>query len=175
MKDSTRLSKRISFILRHSPESIGQEIDKAGWMNVQPLIKALNITKEELDSVVKNCNKQRYEYNENQTKIRARQGHSVEVDLGYKECKPPMFLYHGTSTNSLDSIFISGIKKMNRHHVHLSFDEETAKNVGGRHGSPIILRINAEEMWNNGEKFYLSNNNVWLTEYVDPKYFSILS
>lgn len=175
MKDLTKLSKKMSYILRHAPESINQKLDDAGWMPVQPLLKALNISKQDLDFIIENNNKKRFEYNDNETKIRASQGHSIEVDLGYEERKPPAYLYHGTSTNNLDFIFTSGIKKMGRHHVHLSADEETAKNVGSRHGRPIILRVNAEEMWNNGEKFYLSNNNVWLTDYVDIKYFSIVA
>lgn len=175
MKDVIKLSKKLSYILRHAPESINQKLDDAGWMLVQPLLKALDISKQDLDFVVENDNKKRYEYNDTGLKIRASQGHSIEVDLGYEERKPPMFLYHGTSTNNLDSIFTSGIKKMNRQHVHLSSNEETAKNVGSRHGRPIILRINAEEMWKNGEKFYLSNNNVWLTDYIDSKYFSIVA
>lgn len=104
-------------------------------------------------------------------KIRARQGHSVNVDVELKEMTPPDVLYHGTAETSVDAIMKEGILKMNRIHVHLSQTVETAINVGKRHGNPAVLRINARQMHEDGIKFYLSNNGVWLTDFVDPMYF----
>jgi len=119
---------------------------------------------------VKTNNKQRYEYNEDETLIRARQGHSINVDVNLSESTPPDILYHGTATRFLDSILEKGIVKGNRLHVHLSKDEETATTIGARHGKPYVLKIDAKKMYEDGIKFYLSNNNVWLTDFVDVKY-----
>jgi putative RNA 2'-phosphotransferase len=123
-----------------------------------------------LDDIVKTNNKQRYEYNEDETLIRARQGHSIKVDVNLSESTPPDILYHGTATRFLDSILEKGIVKGNRLYVHLSKDEETATTVGARHGKPYVLKIDAKKMYEDGIKFYLSNNNVWLTDFVDAKY-----
>ena len=128
---------------------------------------------EELLEIVATNNKKRYEFNDDKTKIRARQGHSVNVNVDLRECVPPDILYHGTATRFLDSILKKGINKGTRLHVHLSPDEETAVRVGERHGSPVVLRINARQMHDDGLKFYLSNNGVWLTDFVAPNYLII--
>lgn len=165
------MGKQLSFLLRHDSEAFSNGlIDKHGWRKVSELIKDHKYTKDLLDDIVKTNNKQRYEYNEDETLIRARQGHSINVDVNLSESTPPDILYHGTATRFLDSILEKGIVKGNRLHVHLSKDEETATTIGARHGKPYVLKIDAKKMHEDGIKFYLSNNNVWLTDFVDVKY-----
>ena len=165
------MGKQLSFLLRHDSEAFSNGlIDKHGWRKVSELVKDHNYTKDLLDDIVKTNNKQRYEYNEDETLIRARQGHSINVDVNLSESTPPDILYHGTATRFLDSILEKGIVKGNRLHVHLSKDEETATTIGARHGKSYVLKIDAKKMHEDGIKFYLSNNNVWLTDFVDVKY-----
>jgi len=168
-------SKFLSLILRHRPELIGIQLDEQGWINVTTLIdkmqsfgKAMDFAT--LEEVVANNNKKRFAFNEDKTMIRANQGHSIKIDLGYEPATPPEFLYHGTASKYVDSILKGGIQKRQRHHVHLSADFNTAKSVGSRYGSPVILKIDAAIMERAGLQFYKSDNNVWLTEYIDPKY-----
>lgn len=175
-KKEQKLGKFFSLILRHKPEEIGIELDKNGWCSVEELIEKINrngkeIDEKILDNIVKNNDKARYEFNENKTKIRARQGHSIDVDVELKERVPPRYLYHGTAERFLDSIKEKGIEKGSRQYVHLSEDTETAFNVGKRHGKPCIIKINSEKMYKDGQKFYLSNNGVWLVKYVGTEYF----
>ena len=170
-----KLSKFISLILRHKPEEVGITLDDFGWAKVEDLINGINnsgrrIDKEILEEIVRTDNKQRYSFNEDKTKIRANQGHSIPVKVDLKELEPPETLYHGTATKSLKGIQKQGIKSMSRLYVHLSKDFETAKQVGTRHGECVILVINAKRMYEDGIKFYLSENGVWLTEYIDTKY-----
>ena len=126
-----------------------------------------------LDQVVAENNKKRFEFSEDGTRIRASQGHSVEVDLGYEPKSPPEFLYHGTATKFLDSIFKRGLDKRKRHHVHMSADHDTATNVGSRHGKVVVLRVRAQAMVQAGHQFYRSTNGVWLTEAVPSEYLEI--
>ena len=174
-KQNTKISKFLSLVLRHKPETIQIQLDKNGWVSVSELIKKLNkngkeINFEILKHIVATNSKKRFAFNEDKTKIRASQGHSLQIDLNYEPIKPPNVLYHGTSERFLDSILKSGIEKRNRQHVHLSSDIETAFKVGQRHGKPVILEIETEKMNKDGHKFYLSENNVWLTEYVPVEY-----
>lgn len=162
--------KHLSFLLRHDTE---YQFDKHGYREVNDLINNHGYTKAELIEIVETNDKQRYEFNNDKTKIRARQGHSINVDVELKETTPPDVLYHGTATRFLDSIMKTGINKMSRNYVQLSTDIDTATTVGSRHGTPIILKVNSRKMSDDGIKFYLSNNNVWLTEYVDTKYIEI--
>lgn len=178
MEKYIKLSRFLSLILRHKPEEIGLTLDNQGYLEVEKLLQGINntgrkIDKDILDEIVASDNKQRYSYNHDGTKIRANQGHSVKVDLGLTKSKPPEFLYHGTVERFLDSISKQGLLRMGREYVHLSDNIETAKNVGTRRGKPIILVINAEEMYNDGLEFYLSENNVWLVENVPVKYISM--
>ena len=170
-----KTSKFLSYVLRHNPELIDLKLDENGWANVDELItKSKNnnqsFTFEELDEIVQTNDKKRFVFNEDKTKIRANQGHSIDVDLALKPQQPPEFLYHGTGQNNVDSILEKGIEKRDRQHVHLSQDKETANKVGMRHGKPIILTIKTEKMFEDGILFYLSENNVWLTDFVAPKY-----
>ncbi len=171
MKGDEELGKFISLILRHKPECIGIHLDENGWANVEDLINGINragkiINREILNRIVVENNKKRYSYNEDGTKIRANQGHSIKVDVNLKEQVPPPILYHGTATRFMESIKIKGILKGNRQHVHLSQELETAFNVGKRHGKPIVLVIDTKAMIEAGYTFYLSENNVWLCENI---------
>ncbi len=173
-KDS--MSKFISLILRHHPEAAYIELDEHGWADVDKLIKGIKRTgkkmnMELLEEIVRTDNKQRYSFNEDKTRIRANQGHSISVDVGLKEQEPPVFLYHGTAVGFYQRIQEQGLKPMRRLYVHLSKDVETAVNVGKRHGKPIVLKIHSGDMYRDGQTFYLSENGVWLTKNVAPKYF----
>lgn len=175
--EKKKISKFLSLILRHQPETINLTLDENGWANVDELREKcsknkINFTLEELDEVVETNDKKRFIFNEDKTKIRANQGHSIDIDLALKPQQPPEFLYHGTAQGNVDSILNKGIEKRNRQHVHLSLDKETATKVGMRHGKPIILTIRTGKMFEDGILFYLSENNVWLTDFVDAKYIT---
>ena len=163
--------KKLSFLLRHDRS---YEFDEHGWREINDLISNHGYTMEELEKIVLENNKQRFEFSEDKSKIRARQGHSILVDVELKELTPPDILYHGTAESYLDSIKEKGIVRGNRLYVHLSNTKETACNVGKRHGFPIILSIDAKRMSEDGHKFFLSRNGVWLTDYVDVKYITKL-
>ena len=174
-KEIKRKSKFLSLILRHKPEAINLKLDNNGWANVDDLLKKskskINLSFKELEFVVKTNNKKRFSFNEDKTKIRANQGHSLKnVDLELENTKPPQFLYHGTVNKFIESIKKIGLQKMNRQHVHLSKDIETANNVGSRRGKPVILSIQTLEMYNDGFEFYCSKNGVWLTDNIPVKY-----
>jgi putative RNA 2'-phosphotransferase len=170
----SKISKAMSYWLRHKPEKIGIELDKEGWTDISILLdkakSEIEFTIEELKEVVKNSDKQRFAISEDGAKIRANQGHSVEVKLTFKEITAPPVLYHGTVQEFIEPIEKKGLKPMKRHHVHLSKDQETAEKVGSRRGKAIILKIDATKMQDDGFKFYISENGVYLTDFVPPKY-----
>lgn len=168
-KDLTKKGKHLSFLLRHDTE---YQFDEHGYREVSDLIKNHGYTKQEIEEIVETNDKKRYEFNDSHTKIRARQGHSIKINVDLKETTPPDVLYHGTATRFLESIFEEGIKKMNRNHVHLSENMQIATEVGKRYGKPALLRIDSKRMNNDGIKFYLSNNNVWLTDYIPIIYIT---
>jgi len=172
-----KTSKFLSYVLRHHPEIIGLHLDENGWADVDELItKSTNdsqgFTFEELNEIVETNDKKRFIFNEDKTRIRANQGHSIDINLALIPQQPPEFLYHGTAQSNIESILEKGIEKRSRQHVHLRQDKETATKVGMRHGKPIILTINTLKMFEDGIKFYLSDNEVWLTDFVDAKYIS---
>lgn len=174
-KEINNLSKFLSLILRHKPETIGIELDENGWVNTNILLEKYNqhshkIDFETLKFIVETNNKKRFSFSDNFEKIRANQGHSLDIELGYLATKPPRILYHGTAEKNVNSILLHGLDKRNRHHVHLSQDIETAINVGKRHGKPFIFEILSEKMSNNKFEFFVSENGVWLTENVPVKY-----
>lgn len=176
--DSKRISKLMSLILRHQPGVIGVELDKNGWLDVEQLIQGINrkgipFDFDQLKEVVAENNKKRFAFNEDQTKIRANQGHSVNVDVELKSSTPPNTLYHGTVAKFVDAIKENGLIPGSRLHVHLSADVETAQNVGSRRGKPIILEVQALEMHEAGFTFYLSENGVWLTEKVPADFIGL--
>lgn len=165
--DKRQISKYLSFILRHNPAGIGLKLDDHGWADIGELIKKAkyHLTRELLEEIVRTNDKQRFKVEGN--RIRASQGHSIDVDLGLVEKKPPEYLYHGAPERKMRLIWDEGLKKMDRNHVHLSIDIKTAKKVGQRHGGKtVILRVCTGLMYQNGYKFYLSDNNVWLTDKV---------
>lgn len=169
------VSKFLSLILRHKPETVGMELDENGWADVAELMTKMAqhqcvFTKEELEEVVATNDKKRFAFNETHTRIRASQGHSVNIDLSLQESEPPEYLYHGTAERFLEVIKREGLMKMSRQHVHLSSDKEMAAKVGGRHGKPVVLRVSSGRMHKDGIPFYLSENNVWLTDTVPVQY-----
>ncbi len=169
-------SKYISLILRHKPETIGITLDEHGWADVSELIKGISKTHhldmETLEEIVKTDNKQRYSFNEDKTKIRANQGHSIPVDVELDAKEPPEFLWHGTGEKFVASIDREGLIPKSRLYVHLSADYDTAKVVGARHGKPVIYKVKSGEMQQYGYTFYQSVNGVWLTKEVPTKYLN---
>lgn len=170
-----RISKFLSLVLRHKPEVINLTLDENGWAAVDELMEKCakherSFTLKELIEMVETNDKKRFIFNEDKTRIRANQGHSITIDLALQPQQPPEFLYHGTAEANIPSILKSGIEKRSRQHVHLSQDKDTATKVGMRHGKPVILTIETGKMHEAGIPFYLSENNVWLTDFVDAKY-----
>ena len=170
MIDLTNKSKFISLILRHKPETIGIKLDEHGYANVDELIKGVDINFETLEKIVREDEKGRYAFNEDKTKIRANQGHTINVDVELEEKIPPDILYHGTATKYEDSINQKGLISKERLYVHMTDSLEVAKKVGTRHGKLIVYEIEAKKMSQDGIKFFKSVNNVWLTKNVDAKY-----
>jgi putative RNA 2'-phosphotransferase len=172
------LSKFLSLVLRHEPERLGLTLDSAGWVDVGQLLEAcckqkIPLTRERLDHIVATSEKKRFAYDETLTRIRASQGHSVTVDLGYEPQVPPETLFHGTVAKFLPSIRQYGLAKGERHHVHLSPNAGTAIKVGERRGSPVLLTVMAGAMNQAGHVFYRSANGVWLVDSVPTKFLSI--
>jgi putative RNA 2'-phosphotransferase len=170
-----RASKFLSLILRHEPGRAGLTLDDAGWVSVASLLKAVNrngvaLTREQLEHIVATSEKKRFAFSDDGQRIRASQGHSLDVDLQYEPQTPPELLYHGTATRFLDSIRQHGLQKMARHDVHLSADTKMTLQVGGRHGKPVLLVIRAGDMYRAGHVFRRSANGVWLVEYVPAEY-----
>ncbi|MEU5364942.1 RNA 2'-phosphotransferase [Streptomyces sp. NPDC005925] len=170
---TVKVSKYLSKHLRHQPELIGLTLDAGGWVEIEALIAAAGahgfpFTREELDHVVVTNDKRRFAVEG--TRIRASQGHSVDVELGLPTATPPPYLYHGTVAGNLDAIRAEGLRPMNRHDVHLSPDRETATRVGARRGRPVVLSVDAGTMHRDGHEFRVSANGVWLTEAVPAKY-----
>lgn len=169
-----KISKNLSYWLRHKPEKIGITLDKEGWTDVAELIEKakaeIEFNIEELKEVVAESDKQRFALSEDGTKIRANQGHSVDVKIKFKEIAAPPVLYHGTVGQFMDSINKKGLIPGKRHHVHLSKDKETAEKVGSRRGTAIILKIDSMKMQDDGFRFYISENGVYLTDFVPSKY-----
>jgi putative RNA 2'-phosphotransferase len=177
-KESARISKFLSLILRHRPETIGLTLQEGGWASVEELLIKINQKEQILDLellkfIVENNDKKRFAFNENGTMIRASQGHSVEVDLQLPVSTAPDVLYHGTAAHLLQAVLRDGLKKQQRHHVHLSAQLATAIAVGGRHGKPVLLEIDARAMQAAGYVFYISANGVWLADEVPAIFMKV--
>ena len=174
----TDSSKFLSLILRHKPETIGIKLDEHGWADVSELISGISKTRpfdmKMLEEIVRTDSKQRYSFNEDKTLIRANQGHSIPVDVELEKKTPPEFLYHGTGEKFVSSIDKEGLRSKSRLYVHLSKDTETAVKVGSRHGKPVVYRVEAGKMADDGYEFFLSVNGVWLTKAVPAEYLSKL-
>jgi putative RNA 2'-phosphotransferase len=174
-KEIRHISKFLSLVLRHQPQLIGIRLDQNGWTSVDELIRRSNeygvkFDKDLLHHVVATNSKKRFAINETGDKIRASQGHSIKIELGYISQQPPEILYHGTAEKFVPSILQTGLEKRNRQHVHLSADFSTAIQVGQRHGKPFVFRILAVQMYYDNFVFYISENGVWLTDHVPPNY-----
>ena len=174
-----KLSKYISYLLRHHPEAAGVTLDEHGWAVVDELINGMSkthpITRDVLEEIVRTDAKQRYTISSAGTRIRANHGHSVKVDPEPEETEPPEFLYHGTAEKSVESILEKGILPMERVYVHISSDIETAMEVGRRHGKPVVFRIKSAEMYKDGYPFFRSTNGLWLAREVPPRYLELLN
>ena len=171
----TKVSKFLSLVLRHKPDAAGISLDEHGWANVDELINGVSVNYpgfniDILEEIVRTDEKQRYSFNEDGSKIRANQGHSIPVDVELEVVMPPRYLYHGTGEKYAGLIERDGLIPKSRLHVHLSGDVETAINVGKRHGSPIIYLVDSGSMYEQGYTFYKSVNGVWLTEKVPVEY-----
>jgi putative RNA 2'-phosphotransferase len=174
-RKTIRASKFLSLILRHKAHRFGLDPDIAGWVPVSELLEAVNrhgvaLTFEQLKHVVETNDKKRFEFSEDRSRIRASQGHSIEVDLQYQPQSPPELLYHGTPERFVASIRTNGLNKGQRHHVHLSPAPQTAVKVGQRRGRPAVLTIRSGEMYLQGHLFYQSANGVWLVDKVPPEF-----
>jgi len=178
MSSKNSTSKFISLILRHKPEAIGISLDEHGWADVSGLIDGINaaggyaIDMDLLEDIVRTDEKGRYSFNDDHTLIRANQGHSIPVDVELEEKTPPDVLWHGTGEKYVESIERQGLLPKSRLYVHLSSDEETARKVGSRHGRPVVYKVDCRKMAEDGYKFFLSANKVWLTKEVPPKYLA---
>lgn len=174
-----RTSKFLSLVLRHRPETIGLVLDDGGWVSIDDLRAAMAqhghpISRDELGTVVAENDKQRFVIDSTTDRIRANQGHSVDVDLGLPDSVPPDVLYHGTPLRNVTSILAEGLTKQARHAVHLSPDVPTAQRVGARRGAAVVLCVNAAAMHADGHRFSVSANGVWLTDSVPPQYLERL-
>ena len=169
-----KISKFMSYVLRHKPESIGIELDKNGWVGLDEFIDASGLSMDMISDVVRTSDKQRFAISEDRLSIRANQGHSVDIDLGLGAVTPPDVLYHGTANEYVPSILEIGIVSQKRHHVHLSELYGTAVVVGGRHGTAEVLEIDTKRMNEDGYEFYVSVNGVWLTDKVPVKYIKYM-
>lgn len=171
-------SKLLSYVLRHRPESIGLTLDANGWAEIDDLLVCCaahgkSLDRALLDRVVAQNDKQRFAFSADGARIRASQGHSIAVDLALPAVAPPDVLYHGTASRFLKAILADGLHAGGRRHVHLSRDIGTARQVGTRHGFPVVLRVDARRMQGDGHVFYLSANAVWLTDAVPPRYLAV--
>lgn len=177
-KQLDKISKFLSFVLRHKPDAINLKLDIHGWAEISELIEKASferpLTVELIKQVVATNSKQRFSLSEDGQRIRANQGHSIGVDLDLSPKIPPPVLYHGTATRFLSSILEKGLQSGQRHHVHLSADVETATIVGQRHGKPVVLQVASGEMHLQGFVFFLSENGVWLIDSVPTNYLSVL-
>lgn len=169
------ISKFLSYVLRHAPDSIGLTLDPHGWAFIDDLLDKANkagtaIDRDTLLQIVANSDKQRFTLAEDGQKIRAAQGHSIPVDLGLQTREPPKILYHGTALHNLEPILAEGLNAGQRMQVHLSLDRQTAHKVGQRHGKPVVLSVDAAQMFRDGHKFVCADNGVWLTDHVPAHY-----
>lgn len=165
------LSKRLAHVLRHRPDAVGLELDPAGWVDLDDLVAALGVTREQVEHVVRTNDKQRYALVGD--RIRAQQGHSVPVDLGLEPVSPPAVLWHGTVATAVPQVLREGLQRRARHAVHLSPDPQTAVRVGARRGRPALLRIDAAGLAQAGAVFTLSGHGVWLVDEVPPAHLSV--
>jgi putative RNA 2'-phosphotransferase len=177
---SRRISKRLSYVLRHAPDSVGVQLDAAGWVPVDDLLAALarhglRLTRRQLEHVVATNDKRRFALDASGRRIRASQGHSVPVELGYAPTEPPTVLFHGTAVRNVRAILEAGLRPGGRHAVHLSPDVAAARLVGARRGKHVVLEVDSGAMAEEGHRFSCSANGVWLVAAVPPEFLRPLS
>jgi len=181
MNKLKNFSRFMSYVLRHNPSAIGANLDDQGWTDfdifVNSFMRRYHVSRidavKAINLIVENDEKGRYQVSfSNPKKIRACQGHTA-IKINFAKADPPEFLYHGTSLDFLNSILKDGIKSMTRHHVHLSIDKKSAMKVGQRHGKPVVLKIQAKKMQEDNYEFFLSENNIWLIDFVPPEYITV--
>lgn len=178
-KQDIALGRFLSLVLRHHPQAAFVTLDAHGWADVEALLSGCSragkpLDREDLERIVQENSKQRYSFNEDHTKIRANQGHSLPVDVELTQAVPPDVLYHGTATRFLDSIRQKGITAASRQYVHLSADVDTARTVGARHGKPVVLVVDTRTMVQDNQLFYRSKNQIWLCRAVPWQYVTRL-
>jgi putative RNA 2'-phosphotransferase len=173
-KTLTKKSKLLALVLRHKPQAIDLELDPNGWASVDFITKSgKGITHEDIETIVTDCAKGRYELSEDKTKIRAIYGHSVDVRTVTEPSEPPEILYHGTATKTVSILLKQGLKSMKRKYVHLSTGTEMATSVGSRHGTPAVLKVRAKALFDTGHLFYNKGEHVWLTDFVPPEFIEV--
>ncbi|WP_018044248.1 RNA 2'-phosphotransferase [Methylobacterium sp. 88A] len=170
---SKETSKFLSYVLRHAPDAIGITLDRQGWVDIDTLLAAAlrsgtAINRATLHEIVATSDKKRFTLSPDGSRIRAAQGHSVEIALDLAPCEPPPILFHGTAIHAVPAILADGLRPGARNHVHLSAEAETARRVGQRHGKPAVLTVAAQNMWRAGTHFYRADNGVWLVGHVPP-------
>ena len=178
--DYKKLSKEISYALRHAPWEYELELDSEGFVPVEQLISALDesgkhgrpITVSDLEYIIANSDKTRFEIQGD--RVRALYGHTIPMHISKEPIVPPAILYHGTTHKAAKIILKDGLKPMKRQYVHLSVDTDTAVQVGKRRDSePAILKIDAAKAHSDGVKFYKGNDKVVLADYIPPEYISM--
>ena len=172
MMKMKRIGKKLCFALRHRPEVFNLVLDDEGFCDAEDVCRAFNIVYEELERIVAESDKKRFELSDG--KIRALYGHSFSNRIKKEEIAPPEYLYHGTSHESALLILQEGLKSMKRQYVHLSFDFSMAKEVGlRRDDQPVILRISALKAYKNGVVFYEGNERTVLADYIPFEYIEV--
>jgi len=178
-REQVRVSRRISMVLRHRPESAGLTLDTNGWVPIADLLAALSLSRGELDVIVEHNDKSRFAVcrrDDGTEWIRASQGHSrkVRVDLDLPPADPPEVLFHGTPWDNLPSILRDGLRPRGRHHVHLAKDVPTALAVGHRRSADVaVLEVAAAALAAAGQVFHRSDNGVWLTAAVPAEFLAL--
>lgn len=175
-KQRDDISKLLSYVLRHAPESMGLVLDRDGWADIDTLISNAHqhghtFDNQMLHEVVETNEKKRFTLSEDGQRIRAAQGHSTgQVQVQHVEKTPPAQLYHGTASRFMTSIEVQGLIPGSRHYVHLTESPETAMAVGKRYGQPVLLAVDVQGMRQAGVRFFQADNGVWLVESVLAAY-----
>ena len=176
-KRRTRTSKFLSYALRHAPEDVGLAMNRGGWVRTDELLEAARREGYELDrsglrTLIRASEKERFELSAEGDLVRATYGHSVDVDLDLTPVDPPERLFHGTAKRFLSAIEEEGLRPGNRNYVHLSETRAAARSVGGRHGRPVVLSVDARGLAREGQPFFRSADGIWMTPAVPPDHLA---
>ena len=172
------LSKHMSRILRHEAEQLNLQLDPEGYVPIEALLAALQragvpATEASVRAVVETMEPRKQRFSLADGWIRANYGHSLALRIDHQPGAPVGFLYHGTTVPTRDKIMLEGLRPMGRQYVHLTPDADLARMVGGRHGKPCLLRVDAVRAHAEGIAFYQANRNFWLTDHVPPQYLGL--